>query len=89
MGIPLRLLGGGDNPMTSTAMDRPVTNRRLLLVDDDKALRQSLAERLRLAKSFDCREAETGRGALDIAVKERFDAVLLDIGLPDMDGCKV
>ena len=72
--------------MTSAAMDRPATNRRLLLVDDDKALRQSLAEQLRLVESFDCREAETGRGALDIAAKERFDAVLLDIGLPDMDG---
>ena len=70
-------------------MDRPATNRRLLLVDDDKALRQSLAEQLRLVESFDCREAETGRGALDIAAKERFDAVLLDIGLPDMDGREV
>src|SRR5215831_16929249 len=75
--------------MTSAAMDRPATNRRLLLVDDDKALRQSLAEQLRLVESFDCREAETGRGALDIAAKERFDAVLLDIGLPDMDGREV
>ena len=75
--------------MTSAAMDRPATNRRLLLVDDDKALRQSLAEQLRLVESFDCREAETGRGALDIAGKERFDAVLLDIGLPDMDGREV
>ena len=75
--------------MTSAAMDRPATNRRALLVDDDKALRQSLAEQLRLVESFDCREAETGRGALDIAAKERFDVVLLDIGLPDMDGREV
>jgi hypothetical protein len=34
--------------MTSAAMDQPATNRRLLLVDDDKALRKSLAEQLRL-----------------------------------------
>jgi DNA-binding response OmpR family regulator len=72
--------------MTSAAMDKPATNRRLLLVDDDKALRQSLAEQLRLVESFDCREADTGKAALEIAGKERFDAVLLDIGLPDMDG---
>ena len=70
-------------------MDRPASQRRLLLVDDDKALRQSLAEQLRLVEQFDCREAETGRGALDLAGKERFDAVLLDIGLPDMDGREV
>jgi DNA-binding response OmpR family regulator len=75
--------------MSSAAMDRPATLRRLLLVDDDKALRQSLAEQLRLVEQFDCREAETGRGALDLAGKERFDAVLLDIGLPDMDGREV
>jgi DNA-binding response OmpR family regulator len=75
--------------MTSAAMDRPAANRRLLLVDDDKALRQSLAEQLRLVESFDCREAETGKGALELAGKERFDAVLLDIGLPDMDGREV
>ena len=72
--------------MTSAAMDRPTANRRLLLVDDDKALRQSLAEQLRLVESFDCREAETGKAALELAGKERFDAVLLDVGLPDMDG---
>jgi DNA-binding response OmpR family regulator len=75
--------------MNSAAMDRPAALRRLLLVDDDKALRQSLAEQLRLVEQFDCREAETGRGALDLAGKERFDAVLLDIGLPDMDGREV
>ena len=75
--------------MSSAAMDRPAALRRLLLVDDDQALRQSLAEQLRLVEQFDCLEAETGRGALDIAGKERFDAVLLDIGLPDMDGREV
>jgi DNA-binding response OmpR family regulator len=75
--------------MSNAAMDRPASLRRLLLVDDDKALRQSLAEQLRLVEQFDCREAETGRGALDLAGKERFDAVLLDIGLPDMDGREV
>ena len=75
--------------MTTAAMDRPAAQRRLLLVDDDKALRQSLAEQLRLVEQFDCREAETGKAALELAGKERFDAVLLDIGLPDMDGREV
>jgi DNA-binding response OmpR family regulator len=75
--------------MTTAAMDRPAAQRRLLLVDDDKALRQALAEQLRLVEQFDCREAETGKAALELAGKERFDAVLLDIGLPDMDGREV
>jgi CheY-like chemotaxis protein len=63
--------------------------RRLLLVDDDKALRQSLAEQLSLGEQFDCREADSGRAALELAGKERFDAALLDVGLPDMDGREV
>ena len=75
-------------PMTAV-MDRPAGGRRLLLIDDDKALRQSLVEQLRLLEDFECREADCGKAALDIVANERFDAVLLDIGLPDMDGREV
>ena len=75
-------------PMTAV-MDRPAVRRRLLLIDDDKALRQSLVEQLRLLEDFECREADCGKAALDIVANERFDAVLLDIGLPDMDGREV
>ncbi len=75
-------------PMTAV-MDRPAGGRRLLLIDDDKALRQSLVEQLRLLEDFECREADCGKAALDIVATERFDAVLLDIGLPDMDGREV
>jgi DNA-binding response OmpR family regulator len=73
----------------NAAMDRPSGARRLLLVDDDTTLRQSLAEQLSLGEEFDCRQADSGRAALELAGKERFDAVLLDIGLPDMDGREV
>jgi DNA-binding response OmpR family regulator len=52
-------------------------------------LRQSLVEQLRLLEDFECREADCGKAALDIVANERFDAVLLDIGLPDMDGREV
>ena len=58
--------------------------RKLLLVDDDQALRQSLAEQL--ASEFDTIQADSGAGALAAAQGERFDAILLDVGLPDMDG---
>jgi len=58
--------------------------RKLLLVDDDQALRQSLAEQL--ASEFDTVQADSGAGALAAAQGERFDAILLDVGLPDMDG---
>jgi DNA-binding response OmpR family regulator len=60
--------------------------RRILIVDDDSALRQSLAEQLELNEEFLTVECDTAAGALEIAKKERFDAILLDVGLPDMDG---
>lgn len=60
--------------------------RRILIVDDDAALRQSLAEQLELNGEFAAVECDAGAEALKAAKTERFDAILLDIGLPDMDG---
>ena len=61
--------------------------RKILLVDDDAALRSSLAEQL--AADYDTAEAETGAAALAAAKEDRFDAILLDIGLPDADGREI
>jgi DNA-binding response OmpR family regulator len=60
--------------------------RRILIVDDDSALRQSLTEQLELNEEFVTVECETAARALEIAKHERLDAILLDVGLPDMDG---
>jgi len=61
-------------------------DRRILIVDDDAALRQSLAEQLCRDGEFAAVDCETGAAALVIIARERFDAILLDVGLPDMDG---
>ncbi len=60
--------------------------RRILIVDDDTALRKSLAEQLELNDEFMAVECDTGAQALQAIEQHRFDAILLDIGLPDMDG---
>jgi DNA-binding response OmpR family regulator len=60
--------------------------RHILIVDDDAALRQSLAEQLDLHAEFASRQCDSGAATLEIIAQERFDAVLLDVGLPDMDG---
>ncbi len=62
---------------------------KVLLVDDDEALRESLSEQLRLHEDFITVEAGTGTEALNLAKGEHFDAILLDLGLPDMDGREV
>lgn len=60
--------------------------RRILLVDDDQTLRQSLSEQLRLHEEFEVVEADAGAPALQLVKNGHFDFILLDVGLPDMDG---
>jgi two-component system response regulator MprA len=61
---------------------------RLLVVDDDRALRDVLRRALTLA-GYDVRLAENGAGALSDVASVVPDAVVLDIGLPDIDGVEV
>ena len=63
-------------------------SRPILIVEDDAALRATLAEQIMLAGDFRIVEAESAAEAaakLD-AGDARYDAILLDIGLPDGDG---
>jgi two-component system KDP operon response regulator KdpE len=61
---------------------------RVLVVDDDRALARALAINLK-ARSYDVDVALTGRDALATASKRPPDVVVLDLGLPDMDGLEV
>jgi two-component system KDP operon response regulator KdpE len=61
---------------------------RVLLVDDDAALLRALSINLR-ARSYDVTLAQTGQAALAAAAKRLPDLVVLDLGLPDMDGAEV
>ncbi|MBT5107337.1 MAG: response regulator transcription factor [Rhodospirillaceae bacterium] len=63
-----------------------MTGKKVLLVDDDDALRGSLAEQLRLHEEFETTVAGTAADGLEIVKNDYFDAILLDVGLPDMDG---
>ncbi|MBI0535717.1 DNA-binding response regulator [Roseomonas sp. KE2513] len=62
--------------------------RPILIVEDDQALRATLVEQLAVDGEFAPREAGTmaEAGQILLADGARFDAVLLDIGLPDGDG---
>jgi DNA-binding response OmpR family regulator len=60
--------------------------RKVLLVDDDEALRSTLAEQLQLHEEFQTSEAGDGNDGLAAAKETHYDLILLDVGLPDMDG---
>jgi len=59
--------------------------KNLLLVDDDALMRRSLAFNLERS-SFSVRTAATAEDAIEIVHQNRPDLILLDIGLPGMDG---
>jgi two-component system, OmpR family, response regulator MprA len=61
---------------------------RLLVVDDDRALREVLRRALTLA-GYEVRLTESGAGALSEVTSSVPDAVVLDVGLPDIDGLEV
>src|ERR1700704_4703955 len=65
-----------------------VNNRgkKILLVDDDQALRTVLAEQLDLYDGFNTIQVGTAAEGLEKAKLAHYDAILLDIGLPHMDG---
>ena len=60
----------------------------VLVVDDDPALVRALTINLR-ARGYEVHAASTGAGALQLAATHPPDAVVLDLGLPDLDGNEV
>lgn len=61
---------------------------RILVVDDETPIRRLLRTAL-TAEGYDVIEAEDGNKALAAAAKEKPDAILLDLGLPDLEGSEV
>jgi DNA-binding response OmpR family regulator len=60
--------------------------KRILMVDDDDDLREALADQLVMTEEFDVFEAANGADGLVKAKEQHYDLVILDVGLPDMDG---
>lgn len=72
----------GQNPVSSTVP------RRVLVVDDNEDAAESLAALLRIF-GHEVSVAFDGEQALEIAPELRPDVVLLDLGMPRMDGHEV
>lgn len=68
----------------STVLPRP----RVLIVDDDPAVRMTLAANLEL-EGFEILEAESGAEALELVKRESFDVLVTDIRMPGMNGIEL
>jgi DNA-binding response OmpR family regulator len=59
---------------------------RILIVDDDHALCEVLTEQLSLYEEFEAVAAENGIKGVQAAKTGQIDLVIMDVGLPDIDG---
>jgi len=80
-----------DQPLApAPAIAAPVRRHpvRVLIVEDNADAAEALGLLLEVAR-VEARIAHDGREALEVAKAERFDVILVDIGLPGMDGYEV
>ena len=60
--------------------------RKILIVDDDTELREALVEQLALHEEFQAVAVENGSKGVQAAKAGQIDLVIMDVGLPDIDG---
>ncbi|WP_295811046.1 response regulator transcription factor [uncultured Nitratireductor sp.] len=63
-----------------------MTSRTILIVDDDEDLRATLVEQLSLYEEFDILQEDTATKGIQSARNAIVDLLIMDVGLPDMDG---
>jgi len=63
-----------------------MTERTILLVDDDDDLRDALSEQLAMYDEFALIQESNATNGLKTARAEQIDLLIMDVGLPDMDG---
>jgi CheY-like chemotaxis protein len=83
--LPVALSVVGERPPEDGEAARPAARRRILVVDDNKDAAASLAMMLKIMGN-EARTAHDGLEALDVAAAFRPDVVLLDIGMPRLNG---
>ena len=66
-----------------------LNTRKILIVDDDSELREALTEQLSLHEEFQALAVENGSKGVVTAKAGQIDLVIMDVGLPDIDGREV
>ncbi|HKA31564.1 MAG TPA: response regulator [Candidatus Binatia bacterium] len=72
----------------SASVSRPPPQGRILVVDDNESNRDMLSRRLQ-HEGYDVCVAGSGHEALTLLGAQSIDLVLLDVMMPEMDGCEV
>ena len=72
--------------MRNGVFQRMPNTSKILIVDDDAELRDALTEQLSLHEEFEAVVAENGTKAVQAAKAGQIDLVIMDVGLPDIDG---
>src|SRR5215470_7182122 len=86
VGLPLSTAVARPTPPSAPAVAAPP--RRILVVEDNEDGRQTLILMLRLL-GHEVLEAASGADGVELALRRSPDLVLLDVGLPDLDGYEV
>ena len=63
--------------------------KKILLIDGNEDLCEVLSEQLIMTEHFAVFQSSDGAGALEKVKQQTYDLVILDIGLPDIDGCEL
>jgi two-component system KDP operon response regulator KdpE len=77
-----------EQAVTPAAAPGTATKTRILVVDDEQAIRRLLRITLE-AEGYEVAEARSGREAVDQVAAHRPELIILDLGLPDLDGFEV
>src|SRR5262249_43696151 len=84
---PNALFRASGVPGGCQAWGRGMTNiRKILIVDDDSELREALVEQLALHEEFESIAVDNGTKGVQTAKAGQIDLVIMDVGLPDVDG---
>ena len=84
---PITPVVGGIAAMESRTQDLTTAYPTILIVDDHAKIRDALHDWLRIVfPSCLCQKAASGEEALTLASRQQPDVVLMDIGLPGIDG---
>jgi CheY-like chemotaxis protein len=83
--LPLSLHASVENRLGTDAMSQGVNRRRVLVVDDERNQRVTLSHIL-TEEGFEVVTADSGERAVRLCGEKEFDAVLLDVRLPGIDG---